>query len=126
MTLTPDDTPNTNNLIPFLDHAWALHCVLTGCPESTASLRHLFVDFLGNIVVFIPLGVGLAGLLHRPPRHPGVSLLWCILGGASLSLIIESMQFNMPTRAADLTDLLLNSLGTALGAALWLLKCGRC
>jgi len=126
MTLTPDNIPNTNRLIPFLGHARALRCVLTACAESAASARYLFVDFLGNVAVFIPLGVGLAGLLHRPPRRRGVCLAWCVLGGALLSLTIESVQFNMPTRAADSTDVALNSLGAALGAALWLVKGRGC
>ena len=126
MTLTPDKTSNTNRLIPFLGHARALRCVLTACAERAAFLRYLFVDLLGNVAVFIPLGVGLAGLLHRSPRRRGVSLAWCVLGGALLSLTIESIQFNMPTRAADSTDVFLNSLGAALGAALWLVKGGGC
>ncbi len=125
VTLTPDNIPNTNSLIPFLDHARALRCVLTACAKRAASVRHLFVD-LGNVAVFIPLGVGLAGLLHRPPRRRGVCLAWCVLGGALLSLTIESVQFNMPTRAADSTDVALNSLGAALGAALWLVKGWGC
>ncbi len=134
MTLTPDNTPNTNTLVPFRDHARALRCVLTACPQSAASLRALFVDLLGNVAVFIPLGVGLAALLHRPPRSQRVVslaewravLVLCILGGALLSATIETVQLTIPTRAADLTDLALNSLGTALGAALWLFRYTRC
>ncbi len=120
MTLTPDNTPNSNVPVPFLGHAQALYCVLTACPQSADSLRALFVDLLGNIAVFIPLGVGLAALLHRPPRSRRTVLALCVLGGALLSAAIETVQFTMPTRVADLTDLALNSLGTALGAALWL------
>jgi glycopeptide antibiotics resistance protein len=131
MTLTPDNTPNTNVPVPFLGHAQALHCVLTACPQSADSLRALCVDLLGNVAVFMPLGVGLAALLHRSARltmhrpravRPGsrrATLVLCILGGALLSSSIEAVQYTMPTRAADLTDLALNSLGTALGAALW-------
>ncbi|MGD9101607.1 MAG: VanZ family protein [Anaerolineae bacterium] len=122
MTLTPDNTPNTNNLVPFLDHARSLRCVLTGCAERAASLRHLSVDLMGNVAVFVPLGIGLAALLHRPSRGRRASLALCVLGGACLSLTIELVQFSMPSRAADSGDLLLNSLGTALGAALWLKK----
>ncbi len=58
--------------------------------------------------------------MHRSPRRRRATLLLCILGGALLSSSIEAVQFTMPTRVADLTDLVLNSLGTALGAALWL------
>jgi glycopeptide antibiotics resistance protein len=122
MTLTPDNTPNTNSLVPFLGHMRALRCVLRGCAERAGSLRYLGVDLLGNVAVFVPLGVGLAALLQRPSRGRRASLALCVLGGACLSLTIELVQFNMPTRAADSSDLLLNSLGTALGAALWLKK----
>lgn len=128
MTLTPDSTPNTNFPLPFRDHARALGCVLTACPHSANSLRALVVDLLGNVAVFVPLGVGLAALLHRsarltmyrPSRSQKTTLLLCILGGALLSSFIEAVQFTMPTRAADLTDLALNSLGAALGAQVYL------
>jgi glycopeptide antibiotics resistance protein len=124
MTLTPDSTPNANFPLPFRDHAQALGCVLTACPRSANSLRALFIDLLGNVAVFVPLGVGLAVVLHRepgrtmhhPPRDRKTTLLLCLLGGALLSTFIETVQYTIPTRAADLTDLALNSLGAALGA----------
>jgi VanZ family protein len=130
MTLTPDSTPNTNFPLPFRDHAQALGCVLSACPHSAESLRALVVDLLGNVAVFVPLGVGLAALLYRPPVvRPGsrrVTLLLCVLGGALLSSFIEAVQFTMPTRAADLTDLALNSLGAALGAQACLVLTESC
>jgi len=132
MTLTPDSTPNTNFPLPFRDHVQALGCVLTACPQRADSLHALVVDLLGNVAVFVPLGVGLAALLHcSPVVRPGsrwavrpgsrrATLLLCVLGGALLSSFIEVVQFTMPTRAADLTDLALNSLGAALGAQAYL------
>jgi glycopeptide antibiotics resistance protein len=122
MTLTPDNIANDNNLVPFRDHVKALRCVLVGCPQASSSFRFLFVDLLGNVAVFVPLGVGLVGLLNRPTRSRRVTLMLVVVGGVLLSLFIESIQINIPTRAADLTDVLLNSLGTAVGAALVLLK----
>ena len=125
MTLTPDSTPNTNFPLPFRDHAQALGCVLTACPHRASSLRALVVDLLGNVAVFVPLGVGLAALLHRSLGQKA-TLVLCILGGALLSAFIEAVQFTMPTRAADLTDLALNSLGAALGAQACLVLTESC
>jgi VanZ family protein len=122
MTLTPDDIANNDNLIPFRDHVQALHCVLTGCPQVLSSFRFLFIDLIGNVAVFVPLGVGLVGLLNRPTRSRRVSLALAVVGGVLLSLFIESVQIGIPTRAADLTDVLLNGLGTAVGGVLILRK----
>jgi glycopeptide antibiotics resistance protein len=119
LTLRPDDSPNTNNLIPFVDHAQAFYCVLTRCPYARACLYFLLIDLLGNLAVFVPLGVGLAGWLCRG-REPWRCGLLAALGGLALSATVESIQIGIPTRAGDTTDIILNTLGTALGALFWL------
>ncbi len=68
------------------------------------------VNFLGNIVAFLPIGMMPA--LARPRRttvwHRGLfSLL--------LSAIIESGQYVSRHRVADVDDLILNTLGGVLG-----------
>jgi hypothetical protein len=79
-----------------------LTCVVCG--------REGALDFTLNLIFFAPLGAGLylAGL--RP--------LAVIMLGAALSLTVETIQFLLLVgRDASLGDLLSNSLGTALGAA---------
>ena len=67
--------------------------------------------FFGNLAWFVPLG-----LLLR--RGWGRSVPGCILAGFLLSLGIETGQFLFGTGVSELDDLLLNTAGTALGAAL--------
>lgn len=69
------------------------------------------VDFALNIVLFIPLGLGLRWLVGN----------WrtAALIGAGTTLVVEALQWRLiPGRDASLGDLLANTLGTMLGA--WL------
>ena len=69
------------------------------------------VDVLLNVLLFIPLGVGLA--------LAGASVRRAALGGLALSLIVESVQYAvLAGRAPSLSDLLTNTAGTAVGALL--------
>jgi glycopeptide antibiotics resistance protein len=119
LTLRPDDSPNANGLIPFVDHGQAFYCVLTWCPNARACLRFLLIDLLGNLLVFVPLGVSLAGWLDRGRARWRCGFL-AALGGLALSATVESIQIGIPTRAGDTTDVILNTLGTAIGALIWL------
>lgn len=76
---------------------------------------HLLIDFAGNIAVFVPLGATLALALRD--KALGRRLLWATLVGAGLSLAIELIQINVPSRVAAVDDWLLNTLGVFLGAA---------
>ena len=81
---------------------------------------YLLIDLAGNVAVFVPLGATLAlALGGRPAGH---RLLLATLIGAFLSAGIELAQTALPTRAAQLDDWLLNTVGTASGALLgcWL------
>jgi glycopeptide antibiotics resistance protein len=102
MTLRPNQTVAAD-LAPLTESA----------AERGISI-HLLIDFAGNIVVFVPLGVALAlALRHRPL---GRRILLATLGGAGLSLAIELIQTTIPSRVTALDDWLLNTLGVFLGA----------
>jgi hypothetical protein len=67
------------------------------------------VDVLNNIVLFMPLGLGLSLIGVRTSR--------VVLLGALLSLTLELLQFTViPGRDASLSDLLTNSVGSGAGA----------
>lgn len=73
--------------------------------------RFLYL-FVGNIIWFIPFGAALliSGKVNR---------LWkAALCGLMLSLVIETLQYLFGTGISELDDLLLNTLGTWLGAAI--------
>ncbi len=116
--------------------AWLLWMTLRPNPNVTADLSpltdsaarqgistHLLIDVAGNITVFIPLGITLIFALEDGSVWR--RLLLTTLVGASLSLGIELVQTTIPTRVAALDDLMLNAIGTAIGAlAGWGLQTG--
>jgi VanZ family protein len=72
-------------------------------------------DVLRNIVGFLPLGIFLCGyLVLAQPRNKAI--LTTVLAGCALSLCIEILQAYLPQRVSGTTDILTNTLGTALGA----------
>ncbi|HEY3219297.1 MAG TPA: VanZ family protein [Gemmatimonadales bacterium] len=92
-----------------------LGCVLCG--------ERGIADALINILLFLPLGAVLAAA--------GMSWARCFLVGALLSAGVEFAQLYIPGRDPSLGDVLFNTLGAGLGAALvprawsWLLPAGK-
>ena len=74
-------------------------------------------DILLNIAGFIPLGFVVCAYLGLT-RSPRRSILYTILGAATLSFVIEFLQAYIPQRTSGMTNILTNALGAALGAAL--------
>lgn len=73
-------------------------------------------DLLVNVLVFMPLGfVSLLALNER--YRLGRSLVLAVLHGMVLSFAIEAFQAFLPMRYSSLSDLMMNTLGTALGSA---------
>jgi len=116
LTLWPDSTVNSTNLVPFREHGAAWSCLLRGCSGATASARFLLKDVIGNVVVFLPVGYAAAAALTGRPRWRRFLLATTL--GFLLSLFIETIQFSIATRATDVDDLIFNTLGAAVGAAL--------
>jgi VanZ family protein len=74
-------------------------------------------DVLRNIAGFMPLGLFLCALFQRSLRFRNAVLSATLFGGF-LSLSIEILQAYIPQRGSGLTDVITNTLGTALGALL--------
>lgn len=83
--------------------------------ELTALRSGFSQDFIANILLFLPLGFGLGGLLaERKSTH--VVRVFCVaLIAFALSSGIEVMQIYLPSRITSLYDILSNTLGAVLG-----------
>lgn len=90
------------NLVPFKMMA----------DDYRAGGSRFVVNFLGNIGVFGPIGLALPIVLG--PRFGAVRVT---LIGMALSLSIEVAQWISGYRVADVDDVILNTVGTALGYA---------
>ena len=75
--------------------------------------REALINNLGNIALFIPSGVILPLVYRRLDRWWKV-----ILAGAAMSLAVELLQLLFPQNVSDVDDLLLNTLGTAIGCGI--------
>jgi glycopeptide antibiotics resistance protein len=82
---------------------------------------------LGNVAVFVPFGAALAVATLLQPGRLRRTKFWpwwlkISLAGLALSLFIEIGQLAIPGRVTDIDDVILNTLGAAIGAlAVWYL-----
>lgn len=74
--------------------------------------RGLWLNIVGNVVVFAPIGLAVHGL-----RGARASIWQAVLAAAALSTLIEIVQFQSGRRYSDVDDVVLNSLGGAAGYA---------
>ena len=82
-----------------------------------ATRRDMLLNLLGNVFLFLPSGI------VYPLLYPRLRRWWKTLGaGALLSLCLELCQLPFFERATDVDDLLLNTLGCALGYGIWALS----
>ena len=117
--------------------AWLLWMTLRPQEQAQSDLAYItqpaasqgisipfLIDFLGNMVVFVPLGAVAFLALHQKDKPPLQTLIWATLVGAGLSAFIELTQSTLPSRVATFKDWLLNITGTLIGAAvaLWLTR----
>jgi len=75
----------------------------------TAWLTYSRVEFIANIIMFIPIGVFLLLLMGRSWWLPA------IVAGIALTFVIEFIQLFLPTRVPDVRDLVSNSFGAVIG-----------
>lgn len=95
------------------------HANLTPFREIARSLTNSepgygLLNFWGNIVAFVPVGV-LALLALLGSRRQAT--LVALAGGTALSAILEISQYGVG-RSADVDDVILNAIGVGLGVAL--------
>lgn len=106
----------TIRLVPFAEYPRVISCIIRGCPATQSSWYYLIVNGMGNIVVFLPLGMILYVALKHQASAPGYPILFATLVGALISLIFEIVQLWIPGRVTALDDVILNAAGTLLGS----------
>ena len=78
---------------------------------SRTGLKKFIFNIIGNIGVFIPIGIITAYLF-------GGSLKKTILSGSAISVFIEVVQLPLQ-RTTDIDDVILNTTGTVIGFFLY-------
>ncbi|MBN2037595.1 MAG: VanZ family protein [Chitinispirillaceae bacterium] len=117
---TPDTSANRTTLhvrfhmpkrMPFVATPF-----LTMPEEYRTSLGYV-LDLIFNVLGFIPWGfaVGLFFLMIRR-RSVAAAMVGAVLSGLLISLCIEGMQTFLYGRSSQMTDLILNTLGSMSGA----------
>ena len=92
------------NLVPFVHMT------------DYAIKREAILNFVGNIAMFIPVGIVYPTVYKKLNTH------WKIItAGVGLSLAIEILQLSFFDRVTDIDDLIMNSLGYVLGYGIYLL-----
>ncbi len=74
-------------------------------------------DFLRNVVLFMPLGFGLAAILDQRGWSKNRIRIAVLLCGLLLTLAVESLQQFVPRRQPSVGDLIANTLGAIVGLA---------
>lgn len=74
------------------------------------------LEFLANIIMFVPLGFGCALRLRKKTIVACLTILSISLAA---TLTIEFLQIFLPSRTPSHTDLIANTLGGGLGFVLW-------
>ena len=78
------------------------------------NVRDMIWNIAGNMAMFIPTGIVL------PVVYKELVGFWkTVAAGALLSLSIEILQLPFPSRASDVDDLILNTLGVAVGYGIY-------
>ncbi|HET7711174.1 MAG TPA: VanZ family protein [Thermoanaerobaculia bacterium] len=87
-------------------------------PISTHLLAIIVIPIVGNILLFVPWGFLMFIALYSIERPTVQTYVLTILLGLSFTLAIEAWQYFLPSRVADANDVVMNVLGTLLGALL--------
>lgn len=78
--------------------------------------KEMLINVIGNTAMFIPLGIVWPSVFKRLDTHGKV-----MAAGVGFSLCIEILQLPFFDRVTDIDDLILNSVGFAVGYGIYLL-----
>lgn len=96
------------NLVPFRTLRHQLRLLTQ--TDRPWLIRHSFINLLGNVILFTPLGIFLPKLWGR------LSRLWkVLLAAAGIIVAVEVIQVLTLLGRCDIDDLILNLTGAAIG-----------
>ena len=96
--------PPRVNIVPFV-HMF-----------ESDSTKHMLLNVIGNLTMFIPSGIALPICFKRLDSFGNV-----VLAGFLSSLCIEILQLPFAVRCSDVDDLILNTAGCAVGYGIYAL-----
>ena len=96
------------NLVPFVEirRFWVY--------REQLGFWAVFTNLFGNVIGFIPYGFILPVIAHKCRNG-----LFIVASGFSLSLLVETVQLIAKVGCFDVDDLILNTLGAAIGYMLF-------
>ena len=103
--------------IPF-DDLRNLARRLEARPISTQLLAVIVMPVIANVLLFVPWGMLTFIALYNLERPTLQTYVLTILLGFSFSLGIEGWQYFLPSRVADINDVIWNTTGAIAGALL--------
>jgi len=103
--------------IPFDDLRY-LAKRLAARPISTHILAVIVVPMIANVLLFVPWGFLAFITFYTLDRPTLQTYVLTILLGFSFTLAIEAWQYFLPSRVADINDVIWNTCGTIAGAML--------
>jgi VanZ family protein len=103
--------------IPFEDLRHLAHR-LENRPMATTTLSIIVLPVIANTLLFLPWGFLLFISLYSVDRPTVQTYVLTILLGITFSGAIEAVQYFLPSRVADVNDIIWNSAGTLIGALL--------
>ncbi|WP_251358487.1 VanZ family protein [Kangiella sp. TOML190] len=81
--------------------------------------RTIRSDLIANILLFIPFGFfGALTVQQDNRRYPILSVFWLIFAGVVYALLLQFLQFYLPSRVPHAADAVINSLGILLGISM--------
>ena len=107
------------NLVPFktIKEFWTVILQSWGIEGTEVLLISSVINLVGNVVMFIPLGL-FPPLLWGRFRKGCLTMLLC----AAVIVAVETLQYVLTVGSADIDDFILNMIGAAMGYAAFTLS----
>ncbi len=87
-------------------------------PVPTRVLALIVVPIIANVLLFMPWGFLMFIALYTLERPTVQTYVLTVLLGLTFACAIEAWQYFLPSRVADINDIIWNTVGTLLGAIL--------